>query len=87
MGGAVAVRGLYGDLASGSGFASGSCSTAAGFEAHNFFVMARALLKGDFSFCSMSDFNELGAAERAHVATSRLCAWYQAFDDINQPDF
>jgi hypothetical protein len=87
VGGSVAVRRLYGDLASGSGFASGSFSTAAKFAAHNFFVMARALLKGDFTFCSICDFNELGAAERAPIATSELCAWYQAVDDIDHPIF
>jgi hypothetical protein len=87
VGGAVAVRRLYGDLAWESGFASVSFSTAAGLDAHNFFVMARALLKGDFTFCSICDFNELGAAGRAPIATSGLCAWYQAVDDIDHPIF
>ena len=87
MGGAVAVRRLYGDLAWKSGFASVSFSTAAGLDAHNFFVMARALLNRDFTFCSICDFNELGAAERAPFATSGLYAWYQAVDDIDRPDF
>ena len=43
-------RGLYG--ASGGGFASRSFSTAAGLDAHNFSVMARALLKGGFHVLS-----------------------------------
>jgi hypothetical protein len=58
--------GLYGDLASGSGFASGSFSAAAGFDAHNFFVMAQALLNRDFTFCSICDFNEL-ARQKEHL--------------------
>jgi hypothetical protein len=35
----------------------------------------------------MCDFNELGATERGHVATSGLCASYHVFDGIDQPDF
>jgi hypothetical protein len=74
-------------LASGRGFAGGSFSTAAGLDAHNFLVMARALPNGDFTFCPICDFNDLDVAETAHIATSGLYAWYQAFDGIDQPDF
>jgi hypothetical protein len=54
---------------------------------HNFLVMARALPNGDFTFCPICDFNDLDVAETAHIATSGLYAWYQAFDGIDQPDF
>jgi hypothetical protein len=67
---------------------AGHFAPADGRDVHNFCVVARALRKkGDFTFCPTCDFNELGVAERARIATSGLCAWYQVFDGIDQPDF
>ena len=69
-------------------FASGSFCTADGRDVHNFCVVAQGLQKiGGFTFCATWNFNELGVTERARIATSGLCAWYQVFDGIDQPDF
>jgi hypothetical protein len=36
---------------------------------HNFEMMARMLLNGDFMFCAAFDFNELRVAKTAHSTT------------------
>ena len=69
-------------------FASGSFCTADGRDVHNFCVVAQGLQKEGVSrFVPRVISNELGVTERARIATSGLCAWYQVFDGIDQPDF
>jgi hypothetical protein len=59
-------RGRYGDLATGREFA-----TAIRLDrGHNLNVTARILLNGDFTFCPISDFNELSLGKRADSTTS-----------------
>src|SRR5271166_3239059 len=64
-------RGRYGDLAAGRELKAGRFATAMQLDReHNLYVTARILLNGDFTFCLICDFNELGVAERAQSTTS-----------------
>jgi hypothetical protein len=52
---------------------------------HNFGVMARSLLNGDFDFFALCDFNELGVAKIAHSATSARLVLQQDVRISHQP--
>jgi hypothetical protein len=49
---------------------------------HNFELMARVLLNGDFTFCAACDFNELRVAKIAHRTTLARSASRQALNRI-----
>ena len=58
----------YGDLATRR---DGRVATAIPVEQeYNLYVPARKLLNGDFTFCPIHDFNELGSANKQHSTTS-----------------
>src|ERR1700730_104833 len=67
--------GRYGDLATGREFA-----TAIRLDrGHNLNVTARILLNGDFTFCPISDFNELSLGKKSRIDNFYVISFTTSF--------